>query len=136
MNVSCINDKNIINNIFNILSNTQNIKASDISISNQNDNPYIHIDINIFDKNRIDVIYATNSFVNDIIEDPDNDKYIEILGLDPNAILKGPIEYKEIENIYEYFKGPTNDIIDYDQKVFFCIGENLIKTLNEIYNNL
>lgn len=136
MNVEDINDKEVINHVFNILSKTPTIKAIDININDQNNNPYIHIDINIFDRSRIIVTYTTNNFVNDEVEDPDNGKYIEILGLDPNAILKGPIEYKEIENIYEYFKGPANDIIDGNQKVFFCIGEKLIKTLNEIYNKL
>lgn len=136
MNVKDINDKEVINHVFNILSKTPTIKAIDININDQNINPYIHIDINIFDRSRIIVTYTTNNFVNDEVEDPDNCKYIEILGLDPNAILKGPIEYKEIENIYEYFKGPENNIIDGNQKVFFCIGEKLIKTLNEIYNKL
>lgn len=136
MNVEDINDKEVINHVFNILSKTPTIKAIDININDQNNNPYIHIDIDIFDRSRIIVTYTTNNFVNDEVEDPDNGKYIEILGLDPNAILKGPIEYKEIENIYEYFKGPANDIIDGNQKVFFCIGEKLIETLNEIYNKL
>lgn len=136
MKVSNIVDKKFISYIFEFLSKTPNIKAIDININDQNNNPYIHIDINIFDRNSVDVIYTTNSFVNDEIDDLDNDKFIEIFGLDPNAMLKGPIEYNEIENIYEYFKGPTNDIIDNNQKVFFCIGENLIKTLNEIYNAL
>jgi hypothetical protein len=136
MKVSNIGDKKFINYIFNFLSKTPNIKAIDININDQNNNPYIHIDINIFDRNSVEVIYTTNSFVNNEIEDLDNDKFIEIFGLDPNAMLKGPIEYKEIETIYEYFKGPENDIIDNNQKVFFCIGENLIKTLNKIHNEL
>jgi hypothetical protein len=106
MKVSNIGDKKFINYIFNFLSKTPNIKAIDININDQNNNPYIHIDINIFDRNSVEVIYTTNSFVNNEIEDLDNDKFIEIFGLDPNAMLKGPIEYKEIETIYEYFKGP------------------------------
>lgn len=136
MNVLNINDKEFIYYLFSFLSKTPNIKAIDININDQNDNPYIHIDINIFDRNKVEVTYTTNSFVNNEIEDLDNDKFIEIFGLDPNIILKGPIEYKEIENIYEYFKGPMNDIIDNNQKIFFYIGENLIKTLNKIYNEL
>jgi hypothetical protein len=136
MNVSCIKNKDIISHILNLLSETPDIKAKDISIKEQNDNPYIHIDINILDKNRIEVTYATNSFVNDEEEDPDNDKYIEILGLNPEAILKGPINYKEIKEIYEYFNGPANDIIDENKKIFFCIGDDLINALNKIYNSL
>lgn len=136
MNVSDINSKEFINYLFNLLSKTENIKAIDINIDDQNNNPYIHIDINIFDKNKIVVTYTTNSFVNDEKDDLDNDKFIEVFGLNPNVILKGPIEYKEIENIYNYFKGPTNDIIDNNQKVFFYIGENLIKSLNEICKSL
>lgn len=132
MNVEDIKNKDIISYIFNVLLRLPNIKAKDISIKDQNDNPYIHFDINIFEPNRVEVTYASNSFVNDEEENPDNDKYIEILGLDPDAILKGPIEYKKIENIYEYFRGPTNDIIDDNQKVFFYIGEKLLKRLNEI----
>lgn len=133
MNVSDINNKELINYLFNLLSKTPNIKAKDINIDDQNNIPYIHIDINIFDINKVEVIYTTNSFVNDENDDPDN-KFVEVFGLDPNVILKGPIEYKEIENIYIYFKGPTNDIIDNNSKVFFYIGKNLIKSLNEIYN--
>lgn len=136
MDVLSIKHKNIISYIFNVLSKTPNIKAKDIDISHQNNCPYIHIDINIFDKSKVEVTYATNSFVNDEEEDPNNDKYIEILGLNPDAVLKGPVEYKEIENIYEYFYGPTNDIIDEHQEVFFYIGETLLEKLNEIYNSL
>lgn len=136
MNVEDINDKEFINYLFNFLSKTPNIKAIDVNIDDQNNNPYIHIDINIFDRSKVEVIYTTNSFVNDEYEDLDNDKFIEIFGLDPNVTLKGPIEYKEIEIIYNYFKGPINDIIDNNQKIFFYIGENLIKYLNEIYNLL
>ncbi len=136
MNVEDINDKEFINYLFNFLSKTTNIKAMDINIDDQNNNPYIHIDINIFDRNKIEVIYTTNSFVNDENDDPNNNKIIEFLGLDPNTLLKGPIEYKEVENIYNYFKGPNNDIIDNNQKVFLYIGENLIKSLNEIYKTL
>jgi hypothetical protein len=135
MNIEDIKNKDIIGHVLNILSETPDIKAKYISIEDQNNNPYIHFDINMFDKNRIEVTYATNSFVNDEEEDPDNDKYIEILGLDPEAILKGPIKYKEIEEIYEYFYGPANDIIDEDQKVFFCIGESLQKKLKEKYKS-
>lgn len=136
MNVEDINDKEFITYLFNLLSKTENIKAIDINIDGQNNIPYIHIDINIFDRNKIEVTYTTNSFVNDENDELDNDKFIEIFGLDPNVILKGPIEYKEIENIYNYFKGPTNDIIDNNQKVFFYIGEKLIKSLNKIYKSL
>lgn len=136
MKVSNIRDKKFINYIFSLLSKTPNIKAMDININDQNNNPYIHIDTNIFDRSNVDVIYTTNSFVNNEIEDLDNDKFIEIFGLDPESMLKGPVEYREIETIYDYFKGPINDIIDNNQKVFFCIGENLIETLNEIYKEL
>lgn len=127
MNVENIKDKNIINNILNLLLKTPNLKSKDISINDQNNNPYIHFGIDI--NNRIDIAFATNNFVNDEEEDLDNDKFIEALGLDPDATIKGPIEYKEIEDIYEYLNGSTNDIIDNKQKVFLCIDQGLIKIL-------
>lgn len=133
MKISDIKDKNKIKYILEVLLKNKGIKASNIEIENQDKYSYIHFDIDVFSKDEIIVLYTDNSFVNNEVDDLNNNKFIEIFGINPDAIIKGPIEYKEIENIYNYFKGPTNDIInDYD-KVFFCFGEKLKSYLMEIY---
>lgn len=134
MKILDIKDQFKIKYIVEVLLKNQNIKASDIEVDDQNKYSYIHFDIDVFNKDEIIVLYTDNSFVNDEIDDLNNNKIIEIFGINPDAIIKGPIEYKEIEDIYKYFKGPTNDIIDDNDKVFFCFGENLQSYLIDLYN--
>lgn len=133
MKIEDIRDKNKIKYIIEKLLKKQDIKASDIKVDNQNKYSYIHFDINVFNKDEIIVLYTDNSFVNDEVDDLSNNKIIEIFGINPDAIIKGPIEYKEIEDIYNYFKGPANDIINDEEKLFFCFGENLKSYLIELY---
>lgn len=133
MKISDIKDKNKIKYILEVLLKNNDIKASNIEIDNQDKYSYIHFDIDVFSQDEIIVLYTDNSFVNNEIDDLNNNKIIEIFGINPDAIIKGPIEYKEIQNTYDYFKGPKNNIINDYNKVFFSFGENLKSYLIEIY---
>lgn len=134
MKIPNIKNKLVIEKIKTLL-NIKDIKASDIKVNDQNKIPYIHFDIDIFNKDEIIVLYTDNSFVNDEVDDINNGKIIEIFGMDRDTIIKGPIKYKEIEDVYIFFKGPTNDIVDDNDEVFFCFGEGLKSYLIELINN-
>jgi hypothetical protein len=125
MKIEDIKSKYIIIKIKNLLK-IKDIKASDIEIEHQNNYSYIHFGVPFFSKDEINVMYTNNNFVNDEIDDLDNDKFIEIFGMDPDAIIKGPVEFKEIEDIYYYFGGPSNhEIYNKDDNVFFCFDDKI-----------
>lgn len=64
-----------------------------------------------------------------------NNKLHEHFGVNPEAIIKGPIKYEEIKNIYYYLGGPSNDTLE-DEYVFFCFGNDLEDEINKKYEKL
>lgn len=107
---------------------------------------YIHFDIDILNtiglkedevlnyNHKINIMYAC-THINDEIDDPQNDKYVEIHGINPNAIIQGPIKYKDIEEIYRYLDGPDNTLLD-DDDIYFCFGDTFKKILKKKYFTL
>lgn len=73
--------------------------------------------------------------INDEIDDPQNNKYVEIYGINPKAIIQGPIKYKDIEEIYQYLDGPGNALLE-DEDIYFCFGDRLKKILEKIGKNI
>lgn len=136
--ISEIRDTPKVKHIVEVLFKKEDIKVSDININDQNKLSYIHFEIPFFDKNIVTAMYTTNNFANDEIDDIKNGKIIEIFGINPDAIIKSPIEYKEIKDIYLYFGGsipsPEDSISD-DDLVFFCFNEELKSYIIELYNN-
>jgi hypothetical protein len=125
MKISDINNKYIIIKIKKLLE-FKDIKASEIEIDKQNKCSYIHFGVPFFSDEDINVMYTSNSFVNDEIDDINNNKIIEIFGINPDSIIKGPIEYKEIEEIYNYFGGPTKrEIFNNNENVFFYFDDKI-----------
>jgi reverse gyrase len=123
MKIEDIKNENIIIKIKKLLKKKE-IKASDIDIDYQNNSSYIHFGVNLFNKDEINILYTNNNFVNDEIDDMDDNKFVEIFGMDPDAIINGPIDFKEIEDVYYYLGGPQNhEIYNKDDKVFFCFDE-------------
>lgn len=124
-------DELIIEDIKKLLK-IKNTKASDIPITEKNAYSCIIFGLTFYGD--IHTLWTSNSFSNDHIDDIDNNRIIEIHGLSPDTLLKGPIEFKEIENVYYHLQGVIEGlgIIDGEEKVYFCFNEDIIKYINAL----
>lgn len=155
MRISEIKDIEKIQYVVNILFGIPTIKALDlrkidkekgVTVTMNKLYNYIHLDIDIFDlidvqlsnslnyDPKIIVMYSC-THINDKINDQKNDEYVEHFGINPDAIIQGPIKYKEIKEFYKYIGGPNTLILD-EEDVYFCFGDKLKMILETKYKEL
>lgn len=130
-----------VKNILKKLLEVNDIEASSLINNEEKQSyPYIHFGMDDFEtigileeelldyNYRITVTYNSHNPINDEIDDPENNKFIDIHHMDPYAIIKGPIKYKMLKDIYEYLDGPGHFTYK-DDYVFFCFDNKLINKL-------
>lgn len=97
--------------------------------------PYIYFDIFFLDDNTIHAFWNGRSIINDNVKNAP--AAIGFIKNDP-YIVRGPIKYKYLKDIYDYLGGnewKRNTITD-DEEVYFTIGNKLKDKLENIYLSL
>lgn len=137
MELSNINIKEIEKELINLFY-VDDIKVSDIDFEKQNNTPYIHFELFLFDESIIDILTTNNVWANDEMDDPEDNKFEDLYGIKHSAIIKGPVKYSYIKLVHKTFGGTPNFLGDeyiYDEdEIFFCIGEKLKDKLKIILN--
>jgi hypothetical protein len=95
--------------------------------------PYIYFDIFFLDNNTIHAFWNGKSIISD------NDENSPAIGFIKNEpyVIKGPIKYKYLKDIYDYLGGnewKKNTITD-EEDVYFTIGNSLKNRLEKIYKD-
>ena len=125
-------DYKIVKIIFELISKNKSNKSSkDSLLINQEENiPCMTIGIDPFN-NTINSAYLEKTCINEIDDNPMNEKCIDVFKINPESELIGPLYYTDnIEFIREYFKVPGNEL-DKKDRVFIILDESIKKYVED-----